>query len=62
MNVGGRSEAADVREAWRNELARRIADMRTGRVEAIDAEEFAKNLLLKAIRKYGNVQKTGPEQ
>ena len=59
MNVG--ESVDDVREAWRTELARRIEDMRTGRVEAIDVREFAKNLLMKAIRKYGNVQEPGLE-
>jgi hypothetical protein len=52
-------DSDEVREAWRNELARRIEDMRTGRVEAIDAREFAKNLRMKAIRKYGKVQEPG---
>lgn len=54
--------ADDVREAWRKELARRIEDMRTGRVEAIDAREFARNLLMKEIRKYGTVEEDVQEK
>ena len=46
-------DEAAVRSAWKDELARRIDDMRTGRVEAIDAQGSAARLLQKAIRKYG---------
>lgn len=46
------SETA-VSAAWRDELAKRLDDMRSGRVEAIDAQGSAARLLQKAIRKYG---------
>ena len=44
--------AEDVKGAWRDEIARRIDDMRTGRVEAIDAQGSAARLLQKMLRKY----------
>ncbi len=46
-------DEAAVRAAWKDEIVRRIDDMRTGRVEAIDAQGSAARLLQKAIRKYG---------
>jgi|GEM_PF-5273169 len=46
-------DATVVRSAWKDELARRLEDMRTGRVEAIDAQGFAAQFLQKMIRKYG---------
>jgi len=42
-----------VKAAWKGEIARRIEDMRTGRVEAIDAQGFAARLVQKALKKYG---------
>jgi hypothetical protein len=42
-----------VKVAWRDEFAKRIEDMRTGRVEAIDAQGFAGRLVQKALKKYG---------
>lgn len=43
---------AEVESGWRTELARRIADMRAGRVERIDAQGSAARLLHKMIRKH----------
>ena len=45
--------AGEVQETWKNTIARRIEEMRTGRVEAIDAQGAAARLLQKMIRKYG---------
>lgn len=42
-----------VKTAWKEEIARRLEDMRTGRVEAIDAQGSAARLLQKMLRKYG---------
>lgn len=42
-----------VKAAWNAEIARRIEDMRTGRVEAIDAQGSAARLLQKMLKKYG---------
>lgn len=42
----------DAKSAWKEEIARRIEDMRTGRVEAIDAQGSAARLLQKMLRKY----------
>ena len=43
----------EVKAAWRETIARRIEDMRTGRVEAIDAQGSAARLLQKMLKKYG---------
>ena len=43
----------DVKAAWGATIARRIEDMRTGRVEAIDAQGSAARLVQKMIRKCG---------
>jgi len=45
--------ADEVKVAWKDEIARRIEDMRFGRVEAIDAQGSAARLLRKMLRKYG---------
>jgi hypothetical protein len=42
-----------VKAAWKAEIARRIEDMRTGRVEAIDAQGSAARLVQKMLKKYG---------
>lgn len=42
-----------VKAAWKSEIARRIEDMRTGRVEEIDALGSATRLLQKMLKKYG---------
>lgn len=42
-----------VKTAWKGEIARRIEDMRAGRVEAIDAQGSAARLLQKMLKKYG---------
>lgn len=48
------AEAEDaVKIAWKDELTRRIEEMRTGRVAAIDAQGSAARLLRKMLRKYG---------
>lgn len=44
--------AGDVKAAWKDEIARRVEDMRAGRVEAIDAQGSAARLLQKMLRKY----------
>ncbi len=44
--------AAEVKGAWAAEIARRIEDMRTDRVERIDAMGAAERLLRKMQRKY----------
>jgi hypothetical protein len=46
-------DAAVVSRAWRQTIARRIEDMRSGKVEEIDALGSAERLLLKMLRKYG---------
>jgi hypothetical protein len=46
-------DAATVSRAWRQTIARRIEDMRSGKVEEIDALGSAERLLLKMLRKYG---------
>jgi hypothetical protein len=46
-------DPAAVQAAWKDEIARRIEDMRTGRVEAIDAQGSASRLLQKMLKKYG---------
>ncbi len=46
-------DPAAVKTAWKEEIARRLEDMRTGRVEAIDAQGSAARLLQKMLRKYG---------
>jgi hypothetical protein len=43
----------EVKAAWRDEIARRVEDMRTGRVEAIDAQGSAARLLQKVLRRHG---------
>jgi len=45
-------DAATVGRAWRQTIARRIEDMRSGKVEEIDAIGSAERLLLKVLRKY----------
>jgi hypothetical protein len=45
-------EIGSVKVAWKEEIARRIEDMRTGRVESIDAQGSAARLLQKMLRKY----------
>ena len=42
-----------VKAAWKAEIARRIEDKRTGRVEAIDAQGSAARLVQKMLKKYG---------
>jgi hypothetical protein len=44
--------AGEVKTAWAAEIARRIEDMRTDRVERIDAMGAAARLLRKMRRKY----------
>lgn len=44
----------DVCAAWKSTIARRIEEMQTGKVEAIDAQGSATRLLQKMIRKYGS--------
>lgn len=44
----------EVKTAWKEEIARRIEDMRTGRVEAIDAQGSAARLLQKMRKKYAS--------
>jgi hypothetical protein len=46
-------DAATVSRAWRQTINRRIEDMRSGKVEEIDALGSAERLLLKMLRKYG---------
>jgi hypothetical protein len=46
-------DVAVVSRAWRQTIARRIEDMRSGKVEEIDAMGSAERLLLKMLRKYG---------
>lgn len=42
-----------VKDAWKATIARRVEEMRTGRVEAIDAQGAAARLVQKMVRKYG---------
>jgi hypothetical protein len=42
----------DVKVAWKDEIARRIDEMQSGKVEAIDAQGSAARLLQKMRRKY----------
>lgn len=37
-------DPADVKEAWRKEIARRIEDIRSGAVELLDADESAERI------------------
>jgi hypothetical protein len=44
--------AEEVKKAWKDEIARRIEDMKNGRVEEIDAQGSAARLLRKMLSKH----------
>jgi hypothetical protein len=45
-------DPAAVSQAWRQTIARRIEEMRSGKVVEIDAQGSAERLLLRMLRKY----------
>jgi hypothetical protein len=45
-------DPATVSRAWRQTIARRVEEMRSGKVEEIDAQGSAERLLLRMLRKY----------
>jgi hypothetical protein len=46
-------EPGRAKAEWADEIARRVEDMRAGRVEVIDAQGSAARLLQRVLRKYG---------